>query len=459
MKVNVEKTSSFQRVLKIEVPPETVGEEIENLYSKISETATHPGFRKGKVPRKILEKKFGKSIKMEAVENTVSSTLKKALEDEHLVPLTDPDFGEVKFEDGPLSYEVTIEVEPSVELAEYKGIELKKPKLAVSDEDVDRVLKRLQLSHAKYTPADRPVEKGDIVIIDFESFAQGKPIEGGKAENFPLEVGSDAFGEDFEKQLVGMKTGEEKRIVVNYPADYRAPDLAGKEVTFAVKMKDVKLRELPEINDDFAKDMGEYETLDELKKSVRENLLKDLKERIEHFLREQGLSKVVQGSKLEIPPKLKSRLAASVFEEEIGRLVQQGATKEAITQDRDRLAAFAQAEAERRLKIKFVSDEIARRENLEVSDEELQKSIEETIAEAENAEQRVRSYFNSEKVRDRYREQLRVRKILEFIVNNARIEEVDQVESAQRTEPTGEKAAAPEADPTTDKDKEEGGTS
>jgi len=455
LKVNVEKPFSYQRVLKIEVPPETVGEEIENLYSKIQETATHPGFRKGKVPRRILERKFGKSIRMEAVENTVSSSLKKVLEDEKIVPLTDPDFGEVKFEDenAPLSFEVTVEVEPTVELGAYKGIELKKPKLTVTDEDIDRVLKRLQLSNAKYTPAERPAQKGDIVIVDFDSYAEGKPLKGGKAEGFPLEIGSNAFGEDFENQLIGMNQNEERRIVVAYPADYRAPDLAGKEVTFMVRMKDIKVRELPEINDDFAKDVG-HSNLEELKARVRENLLKDLGNRIEHFLREQALSKVVADSKVEIPPKLKSRLSASLFEEEVNRMAQQGADRDAITEKRDKIAEFAEIEADRRLKINFVTDEIGRRENLDIPEEELKKSIEETIAEAESTDPRLRSYFNSERVRDRYKEQLRARKILDFIVSNATIEEVVE-QTGPASEADEKKLIMPDTDFVSDK-KEEG---
>jgi trigger factor len=452
LKVNVEKPQSYQRVLKIEVPPEAVGEEIENLYAKMQQEATHPGFRKGKVPRRILERKYGKSIRMEAVENTVSSSLKKALEDEHIVPLTDPDFGEVKFEDekSPLSFEVTVEVEPTVELGAYKDIELKKPKPTVTDADIDKVINRLQLSNAKYSPVERPVEKGDIVIIDFESFSEGKPLKAGKAESFPLEVGSNAFGEEFENQLVGMSQNEEKRISVHYPEDYRAKDLAGKKVTFDVKMKDIKLRELPEINDEFAKDVG-YQDLNELKVRVQENLLKDLEKRIEHFLREQALGKVVAESKVEIPPKLKSRVAASLFEEEIQRMAQQGADRETITERRDKIIEFVALEAERRLKLNFVTDEISRRENLDVPDDELKKSIEETIAEAESSDPRIRNYFNSERVRERYKEQLRVKKILDFMVNNAKIEEVDQPapplggeETEPATPPEGE--AAPGAD-------------
>jgi trigger factor len=460
LKVTVEKPQSYQRVLKIEVPPEAIGEEIENLYSKVQATATHPGFRKGKVPRRILERKHGKSIRLEAVENTVSSSLKRALEDEHIVPLTDPDFGEVKYEDesGPLSFEVTVEVEPEIELGPYKGIELKKPKPTVTDADIERVIHRLQLSNAKYIPVERPVEKGDIVIIDFESFSEGKPLKAGKAESFPLEVGSNAFGEEFENQLVGMGLNEEKRISIRYPEDYRAKDLAGKEVTFVVKMKDIKLRELPEVNDEFAKDVG-YADMEELKTRVRENLVKDLEKRIEHFLREQALSKVVADSKLEIPPKLKSRVAAAIFEEEVRRMAEQGADREAITERRDKIVEYADVEAERRLKINFVSDEISRRENFEVSEEELNKSIEETIAEAESSDPRIRNYFSSERVRSRYKEQLRVGKILDFIVNNAKIEEVDQPETSPAGgEAESDQPASTEPEPASEKtsDKQEG---
>ncbi len=437
MKVSVEKPSSYQRVLTIEVPSETVDAEIENIYSRIDKTATHPGFRKGKVPRKIIEKKFGKSVRLEAVESTVSSSLKKALEEQKLTPLTDPDFDDVKFEDeGPLSFKATIEIEPTVELGDYKELELKCPKAEVTDEDVARVLERLRLNNAKYTPAERSVEKGDIVIIDFEGFKDGKPVKGVKAENFPLEVGSNVFGEDFENELVGAGKDNKKQITVAYPEDFRTKELAGKEITFAVTVKDVKVRQLPDLDDDFAKDLGEYDTLDKLKQHVRENLEKDLRKRIDHFVREQALMKVVTDSKAEIPPKLRSKVAASIFEEEVKKLAYRGADREALTAERDKIAEFAEAEAARQLKVTFVTDAIARQENLDVSDEELNQSLEETIKESEQTDPRVRSYLNSERVRERYREQLRVGKILDFIVSSAKIEEVDQAAGGAASAPT-----------------------
>lgn len=439
MKVSVEQPSSYQRVLTIEVPSETVDAEIENIYSRINKTATHPGFRKGKVPRKIIEKKYSKSVRLEAVESTVSSSLKKALEEQELTPLTDPDFDDVKFEDeGPLSFKVTIEVEPTVELGDYKGIELKCPKGEVTDEDVERVLERLRVSNAKYIPEERPVEKGDIVVIDFEGFEDGKPVKDVKAENFPLEVGSNVFGEDFENQLVGASKDDKRQIVVDYPEDFRAKELAGKKITFAVAVKDIKVRQLPELDDDFAKDLGEYETLEALKQHVRENLEKDFRKRIDHFVREQALMKVVADSKVEIPPKLKSKVAASIFEQEIEKLTYRGAEREAVTAERDKIAEFADAEAARQLKVTFVSDEIARQENLNVSDEELNRSLEETIKESEQTDPRVRSYLSSERVRERYREQLRLGKILDFIVSNAKIEEVEQAGDAAESLPTPE---------------------
>jgi trigger factor len=431
LKVTIEKPTSYQRVLKIEVPSEKVGAEIESIYSRLQKTATHPGFRPGKVPRKLLEKKYGESVRNEALEVTVTASLRSALEEEKLTPLTDPDFGEVNFgEEGPLLFTATIEVEPEVQLAEYKGIELKRPKLEVTDEDVSRVLERLRLSHSKYLPADRPVEKGDIVIIDFESFKDGKPLEGGRAENFPLEVGSQAFGDDFENQLVGMAKGEKRRVSVRYPDDYRDPDLAGKDIEFEVFVKDVKLRQLPPLDDDFAKELGQFDTLEELKKHTRENLQEDLKRRLEHFVREQALVKVVNESKAEIPPKLRARVGASIFEEEIRNLAYRGLKKETITEQRDKIAEFAEAEAARQLKIVFVTGEIARRENLSVSDEELKQSIEETIKDSEDP--RMRNYLSGDRVRQRYRQQLLRNRVLDFVVNNARITEVEKTELEPR---------------------------
>jgi trigger factor len=432
LKISVDKPTSYQRVLKVEVPSEVVNEEIESIYSKMAKTATHPGFRKGKVPRKILEKKFGKSIRLEAVETTVASSARKALEEEELVPLTDPDFEEVNFEDeGPLSFQATIEVTPDIELAEYKGIDLKQPKSEVTEDDIDKVLERLRISNAKYAPAERPVEKGDFIVLDFEAFEDGKPMKDAKGENFPLEVGSGAFGEDFETQLVGVEKDEKKEVTVTYPEDYRAKELAGKDVRFDVMVKDIKERELPELNDDFAKDLGEHDTLDALKEHIRERLEKDMERRIEQFMRDQAVAKLVTDSNLEVPPKLRDKVASSVFEEEVNRMAQQGASQESLIEQRDKLIEYAEAQAERQLKASFITDEIAKRENLAVSDEELEKSLEEISKESEQEESRIREYFKSERVRERYREQLRVKKILDFIVDNAKIEEVDELESEE----------------------------
>jgi len=411
LKVDVEETASYLKTLTIEVPNETVKAEIEKLYSDIAKTATHPGFRKGRVPRKILEGRFGKSIRQEAIDSVLSSSLKTAVDEHKIVPLTEPDLEETKFEDeGPLSFKVRIEVQPAVELGEYKGIELKRVKNIVGDDDVAKVLERFRISNAKYVPVERPVEKGDFLVLDFEASEDGKPLENGRGENFPVEVGSGAFGEDFEGQLVGMAKDGKKRITVNYPEDYSAKDLAGKEIQFDVKIKDIKLRELSELDDDFG--------------------------RIEDFLREQAISKITSESEVEIPPKLKSKVAASVFEEEVTKLAQQGANRETLTAQREKITEFAAKEAERQLKLTFVTDEIAKRENLGISDEELNESIEKMLEESEGVGADIRDYFKTERARERYRDQLRVKKILDFIVDGAKIVEVDEAEAESESTET-----------------------
>jgi trigger factor len=227
-----------------------------------------------------------------------------------------------------------------------------------------------------------------------------------------------------------MAKGEKRRVSVRYPDDYRDPDLAGKDIEFEVFVKDVKLRQLPPLDDDFAKELGQFDTLEELKKHTRENLQEDLKRRLEHFVREQALVKVVNESKAEIPPKLRARVGASIFEEEIRNLAYRGLKKETITEQRDKIAEFAEAEAARQLKIVFVTGEIARRENLSVSDEELKQSIEETIKDSEDP--RMRNYLSGDRVRQRYRQQLLRNRVLDFVVNNARITEVEKTELEPR---------------------------
>jgi len=431
LKVDIEEVSSCQRVLTIEVPSEKVKAEIEDVYGEIAKTATHPGFRKGKVPRKILEGKLGKSIREDAVKTTVGASLSEALEEQKIVPLTEPELQEVNYEDdeGPLVFKVNIEVQPTVELAEYKGIELKRPKRGVTDDDVADVLERLRVSHAKFVPVDRPIEQGDFIVFDFSAFEDGKSLKDGSGENFSLEIGSGHFGEDFEKQVVGMAKDEEKRIKVNYPDDYRSEELAGKEIEFDVKIKDVKLRELPELDDDFAKDLGEHDTLDELKQEYKERLGEDLEKRIEGHLRDQAVAKIVAESEVEVPPMLKAKVAASIFEERVRNLAQYGADRETITSQRDQIVEFADKEAERQIRVSFVTDEIAKRENLSVSDEELEQSLEKMAGESEGEGPDIMEHFKSERVRERYREQLRAKKILDFIVGGAKIEEVDVEET------------------------------
>ena len=434
MKVSVEEPNSYQRVLTIEVPPETVNAEIENIYEKVKKTASHPGFRKGKVPRKILEKKFSESIRMEAVEAAANTSIKDAFEEQKIVPLTEPEVGDLKFEgEGPLSFKVTVEVEPTIELGEYKGIELKRPKVSVLDEDIEKTIERLRVSQAKYIPAERAVEDGDFLVMDFEAFEGGKPVDGGKGENFPLEVGSGGFGEKFEGQLIGMNADEKKRVTVQYPEDYRAEEFAGKKIEFNVTVKDIKLRQLPELDDDFAKDLGEYDTLDKLKEHVRESLEKDLEKRIEHLMREQAVAKITADAKVEIPPKLKSKVAASIFEEEMTQRAYGGANEETLAQEKDKIAEAAETGAESQLKVKFVTDEICSQENLHVSDEELNENLDKIIEESEQKDPRVREYFKTERARERYRDQLRIKKVLDFIVDGAKIEEVDA--SQPDTEP------------------------
>jgi trigger factor len=229
-----------------------------------------------------------------------------------------------------------------------------------------------------------------------------------------------------------MEKDEERRVKVKYPDDYKSEDLAGKEIEFEVKIKDVKLRELPELDDDFAKDLGEHETLDEMKKNIRERLTEDLEKRMQDLLREQAIAKIVAESKLDVPARFKAKITASVFEEQVRNLAQYGTDRETITAQRDQIAEFAGKEAERQLRVSFTTDEIAEREGIVVSDEDLEESINEMTGSSPDGGANLREYFKPERVREQHRDQLRAKKILDFIVESAKIEEVEEVEEPEQ---------------------------
>ena len=286
MSIKIEKTENANELkLSFEVEAAKFDEAIKKVYAKSAKYFNIPGFRKGKAPMAIVEKHYGPEIFYEdAFNEIVPEIYERELKENNIEAVSKPDLDVTQIGKGQdLKFTAVVQIKPEVKLGKYKGITLKKVEYNVSDEDIEHELGHMAERNARIVPVeDRPVENKDITVIDFEGSVDGVKFEGGKAEGHELEIGSGSFIPGFEDQIIGMKVGEEKDIKVKFPDDYFSEDLKGKEAVFHVKLHEIKKKELPEINDDFAKDASEFETLEELKNSIKEKIEEDNKNRAKY---------------------------------------------------------------------------------------------------------------------------------------------------------------------------------
>ena len=305
MNCKVEKTKNANEVkLEITVDATKFDEAIKKVYFKSAKYFNIPGFRKGKAPMQIVEKYYGKEIFYEDAFNEVATeALDEAVKENNLEVVSRPDIDVTQIEKGKdLIFTAIMQTKPEAELGKYKGIEIKKIEYNVTDEDIEHELNHMQEHNSRLISIeDRPVEKGDIATIDFEGFVDGKAFEGGKAQNHDLEIGSNTFIPGFEDQIIGMKIDEEKDINVKFPDEYFSKDLAGKDATFKVKLHEIKKKELPKLDDEFAKDVSEFDTLKELKTSIKEKKQKQNDEKAKYETQDAIIKEVCKNMKVEIP--------------------------------------------------------------------------------------------------------------------------------------------------------------
>lgn len=304
MKTTAERIEKNKVVLEIEVPQDEVAKALDKAYHKLAGKVNIPGFRKGKAPRKVIEMRLGKEALLdEAFEIIAPAAYSKALEEQKVEPVTRPQIEVVSLtEDQPLVFKATVITKPEVKLGEYKGLKIEKKVEPVNDEKIAEELENLRNRHAKMVVAeDAAIENGDFAIIDFEGFVDGVAFEGGAGKSYPLQIGSGSFIPGFEEQLIGAKSGEERDVKVTFPEEYHAADLAGKEAVFKVKVNDVKRKELPTLDDDFAKDVSEFATVEELKADIKNKLEKTAEEKADREFRNEAIKQVVETAELEIP--------------------------------------------------------------------------------------------------------------------------------------------------------------
>ena len=383
MSVQVENLEKNMAKLTVEVPAEEVEKALQEAYNKEKNKISLPGFRKGKVPRNMIEKMYGPAVFYEEAANIlIQANYAAAVEESGADVVSRPTIDVTQIEAGkPFIFTAEVAVRPEVELGKYLGVQVTKIDTSVSDAEVEEALEKERNNNSRTVAVtDRPVAVGDTAIIDFEGFIDGVAFEGGKGENHPLEIGSHSFIDTFEDQLVGKNAGDEVEVNVTFPEEYQAKDLAGKPAVFKVKIHEVKAKELPELNDEFAQDVSEFDTLEEYKADLRKNLEVQKENEAKRTKEDEAIKKIIDKSKMEIPEAMIKTQCESMVNEFAQRIAQSGLSMEQYMQfsglTMEKLEEQVRPEAETRIKSSLVLEQIAKDENIEVSDDEVKAEVE-----------------------------------------------------------------------------------
>ena len=425
MSLQVEKLEKNMAKLTIEVSPEELEGALQHAYLKNRKQITIPGFRKGKVPRQIIEKMYGPSFFYEdAVNELIPSAYEKAVDECELELVSRPEVSIVQIEKGkPFIFTAEVAVKPEVELGQYKGIEVEKQDTTATDEEVDKEIDKERESNSRsITVEDRPVQDGDMTVIDFEGFVDGTPFEGGKGTDYPLTIGSGAFIPGFEEQLIGAEIGKETEVNVSFPEDYHAKDLAGKPAVFKCTVKEIKVKELPELDDDFAQDVSDFDTLEEYKADVRKKIEERKAASAKAKKEDAVIEKIIEGAKMEIPDAMVKTQAEQGVDEFAQRLQMQGMSIEQYLQymggSIDAMVEQYKPQALKRIQSRLVLEAVVAAENLEVSDEELEAEYSRMAEQYKMEVEKLKELF-SDADKKTIREDLAIQKAVDLVTEAA----------------------------------------
>ena len=427
MSCKVEKTKNANEVkLEITVKAEKFDEAIKKVYFKSAKYFNIPGFRKGKAPMNIVEKYYGKEIFYEDAFNEVAGeALDEAVKENKLEVVSRPDIEVTQIEKGKdLIFTAIMQTKPEAELGKYKGIEIKKVEYNVSDEDIEHELGHMQEHNSRLiTIEDRPVKKGDIATIDFEGFVDGKAFEGGKAEGHDLEIGSNTFIPGFEDQVIGMKIDEEKDINVKFPDEYFSKDLAGKDATFKVKVHEIKKKEWPKLDDEFAKDVSEFDTLKELKEDIKNKQQKQNEEKAKYETQDAVIKALCENVKVDIPSGMVEMEIDNMVKDIEQRLSYQGLKLEQYLQMMGKTNEDMRKEYEPQaiegIKSRLALEAVIKAEKIEATDKEIDEKMKEM---AKNyGKEDDKEFLKNENVRNYIKQGIESEKAIDFLLENAKI--------------------------------------
>jgi trigger factor len=428
MKIDIDEISPVQRKVRVELPAETVASEFSRAYEDLRRRVRIKGFRAGKAPRGVLQGIYGDELKGRVQSQLVEESLGEVIKERGLKIVSRPEIEANDLVEGsPFSFSAVFEIKPPIEVKDYLGIEVEKVKLFVTDDQVDEALRRLQESHARLEPVENRtiVQPGDFITLDFEGSIAGKPFQGGKGENYFLEVGGGQALPQFEEAVIGLTQGVPTKIQVAYPENYSNNELAGKTVDFSVVVREIKQKVLPELDDDFAKDHGECGSLVELKTAIRKRLENELEHIQQEELKEQIIGRLIETCSFAPPPTLVERQTRYLMERYQNRGLGQSASGPQTPPSLEETRKTLEGRALRQVQATLLVEKISQLENIEVSDKEVQERVDNLTRAAGERAKTVREAYSKPDTREDLRAQMVFDRTLGFLLERALIKEVD----------------------------------
>ena len=425
MSVQVEKLEKSMAKLTIEVDSTEFDSAVDKAYQKSRSKISLPGFRKGKAPRAMIEKMYGSGIfYKDAANMIIPDAYESAAKESGLVIVAQPEISVEQVEKGkPFIFTAVVAVKPEVTLGEYKGIEVEKQSVEVTQEDIDEAIDRVRESNSRMiTVDDRETQDGDTVIIDFDGYCDGEPFEGGKAEDYTLVLGSHSFIDTFEEQLIGKKIGDEVEVNVTFPDQYQAEELQGKPAMFKVKIHEIKVKELPELDDDFAQDVSDCDTLEEYKEDMKKKLQESKEQAAKRAIEEDVVNKIIENAQMEIPDPMVDAQTRQMIQEFAQNLQAQGLSVEQYMQftgmTQQAMLDEIQPQALKRIQSRLVLEAVVEAEGIETSEEDVDKEIETMAGMYQMEPDKLREMMGENEMKQ-VRMDIAVQKAVNFVVEAA----------------------------------------
>jgi trigger factor len=430
MQVTIEDVSSVKKILHIEIPEDKVVRELDNAYKNLKKTAKIKGFRPGKAPRSVLERLYKKDVHIDVSSKLLQDSFVEAIKETDLNIVGNPKIDPPGLDEkGPYKYDATVEIKPEIEEIDFKGLTLKKNLYRVTDQEMDAQVAMLQKNLAQQKPIteDRAAQKDDFVLVDYEGFKDGKPFaETQKTENFTMKIGTGHIIKTFDEQVIGMKPGDKKDIKVNFPEDYFNAKLANLEINFQVTLHEIREEVLPEIDDEFAKRLGPYETFDDLKNAITDNLDQGYAKRVEQEMNEQIFEALIAKSEFEVPDSMVDYELEGIIEEAERSFAYHNKSMEDLGLSKEILSEKYRDTAEKKVKRHLILGKIVEQEDMTLADQEMEDGFKEMSQSFNQPLEDIKNYYkqNEDKI-EFFKHTLLEKKAVNLIIKSSTIEEVE----------------------------------